>query len=85
MFSLTPEAAEPRLPVARRTLERLRQVPELAPRYGERADVRTLDDIAALPPLLKDDLNTALAHLRPRAERGATWLFQSGEIGRAHV
>ncbi|MFE2263202.1 phenylacetate--CoA ligase family protein [Streptomyces griseosporeus] len=78
MFSLTPEAAEPRLPVARRTLERLRQVPELAPRYGERADVRTLDDIAALPPLLKDDLNTALAHLRPRAEHGATWLFQSG-------
>ncbi|MGV9273806.1 phenylacetate--CoA ligase family protein [Streptomyces griseosporeus] len=78
MFSLTPEAAEPRLPVARRTLERLRQVPELAPRYDGHADVRTLDDIAALPPLLKDDLNTALAHLRPRAEHGATWLFQSG-------
>ncbi|MFF9623851.1 phenylacetate--CoA ligase family protein [Streptomyces griseosporeus] len=78
MFSLTPEAAEPRLPVARRTLQRLRQVPELAPRYGDHADVRTLDDIAALPPLLKDDLNIALAHLRPRAEHGATWLFQSG-------
>ncbi|MFF9287065.1 phenylacetate--CoA ligase family protein [Streptomyces griseosporeus] len=78
MFSLTPEAAEPRLPVARRTLERLRQVPELAPRYDGHADVRTLDDIAVLPPLLKDDLNTALAHLRPRAEHGATWLFQSG-------
>ncbi|MEU0008260.1 AMP-binding protein [Streptomyces sp. NPDC006314] len=78
MFSLTPEAAEPRLPVARRTLERLRQVPELVPRYGGRADVRTLDDIAALPPLLKDDLNIALARLRPRAEHGATWLFQSG-------
>ncbi|MGC0334669.1 phenylacetate-coenzyme A ligase PaaK-like adenylate-forming protein [Streptomyces sp. SAI-170] len=78
MFSLTPEAAEPRLPVARRTLQRLRQVPELAPRYDGHADVRTLDDVAALPPLLKDDLNIALAHLRPRAEHGATWLFQSG-------
>ncbi|MFJ8082840.1 phenylacetate--CoA ligase family protein [Streptomyces sp. NPDC096205] len=78
MFSLTPEAAEPRLPVARRTLQRLRQVPELAPRYDGHADVRTLADIAALPPLLKDDLNIALAHLRPRAEHGATWLFQSG-------
>ncbi|MFI8911483.1 phenylacetate--CoA ligase family protein [Streptomyces sp. NPDC053513] len=78
MFSLTPEAAEPRLTVARRTLERLRQVPELASRYRDSEDIRTLDDIAALPPLLKDDLNAALAHLRPRAEHGATWLFQSG-------
>ncbi|MFF9852422.1 phenylacetate--CoA ligase family protein [Streptomyces litmocidini] len=78
MFSLTPEAAEPRLPVARRTLERLRQVPELASRYRDSEDIHTLDDIAALPPLLKDDLNAALAHLRPRAEHGATWLFQSG-------
>ncbi|MFF2571429.1 phenylacetate--CoA ligase family protein [Streptomyces sp. NPDC058084] len=78
MFSLTPEAAEPRLTVARRTLGRLRQVPELAARYRGCADVRTLDDVAALPPLLKDDLNVALAHLRPRAEHGATWLFQSG-------
>ncbi|SEE07423.1 phenylacetate--CoA ligase family protein [Streptomyces sp. TLI_105] len=78
MFSLTPEAAEPRLPVARRTLERLRQVPELASRYRDSEDIRTLDGIAALPPLLKDDLNVALAHLQPRAEHGATWLFQSG-------
>ncbi|MER7949308.1 AMP-binding protein [Streptomyces sp. NPDC096079] len=78
MFSLTPEAAEPRLPVARRTLERLRQVPELAPRYRDFEDIRTVDGIAALPPLLKDDLNVALAHLQPRAEHGATWLFQSG-------
>ncbi|WP_030689297.1 phenylacetate--CoA ligase family protein [Streptomyces globisporus] len=78
MFSLTPEAAESRLPVARRTLERLRQVPELASRYRDSEDIRTLDGIAALPPLLKDDLNVALAHLRPRAEHGATWLFQSG-------
>ncbi|MFE5594307.1 AMP-binding protein [Streptomyces sp. NPDC056549] len=78
MFSLTPEAAESRLPVARRTLELLRQVPELAARYRDAEDVRTLDGVAALPPLLKDDLNVALAHLQPRAEHGATWLFQSG-------
>ncbi|MFF5973970.1 phenylacetate--CoA ligase family protein [Streptomyces sp. NPDC012769] len=78
MFSLTPEAAEPHLSVARGTLERLRQVPELATRYRDHEDVRTLDDIAALPPLHKDDLNVALAHFRPRAEHGATWLFQSG-------
>ncbi|GAA3398755.1 phenylacetate--CoA ligase family protein [Streptomyces roseoviridis] len=78
MFSLTPEAAEPRLAVARGTLERLRQVPELALRYRDCPDPGTLDGIAALPPLLKDDLNLALAHLRPRAEHGATWLFQSG-------
>ncbi|MFF8609563.1 phenylacetate--CoA ligase family protein [Streptomyces sp. NPDC015346] len=78
MFSLTPEAAEPRLSVPRRTLERLRQVPELAPRYRDVADIRSLGGIAALPPLLKDDLNLALTHLRPRAEHGATWLFQSG-------
>jgi len=28
--------------------------------------------------MLKDDLQAALAHLRPRAGQGATWLFQSG-------
>ncbi|MFG3343555.1 phenylacetate--CoA ligase family protein [Streptomyces sp. NPDC048018] len=78
MFSHTPEAAAPRLTVARSTLERLRQVPELAARYRDHAGLRSLDDVAALPPLLKDDLNLALAHLRPRAEHGATWLFQSG-------
>ncbi|MEZ0089273.1 phenylacetate--CoA ligase family protein [Streptacidiphilus sp. EB129] len=78
LFSLTPRAAEPLLRVARRSLERLTTVPELAPRYAGHAPVLTLDDVAALPPLLKDDLNTALAHLEPKAEHGATWLFQSG-------
>ncbi|WP_030269913.1 phenylacetate--CoA ligase family protein [Streptomyces sp. NRRL B-24484] len=78
MFSLTPAAAAPRLHVARRTLARLRTVPELAPRYTGHADPHALDDLAALPPLAKDDLNTALAHLEPQAEHGATWLFQSG-------
>ncbi|MFD0351346.1 hypothetical protein ACFQ0M_45520 [Kitasatospora aburaviensis] len=54
-------------------------MPALAPRYADRpADLTTLDELAALPPLVKDDLNVALAHLEPRAATGATWLFQSG-------
>ncbi|MEV4612414.1 AMP-binding protein [Kitasatospora sp. NPDC049258] len=77
-FSLSPEAAEPRLQVARHSLELLRTVPALAPRYEGRPEPRTLDDLAALAPLVKDDLNVALAHLEPKAEQGATWLFQSG-------
>lgn len=77
-FSLSPEAAESYLSVAQRNLERLKSVPELAPRYAERDKVLTLDDVAALPALVKDDLNVALAHLHPRAESGATWIFQSG-------
>ncbi len=77
-FSLPPEAAEPRLSVPRRSLERLRSVPALAARYAGHEKVLTLEDVAALPTLVKDDLNAALAHLKPKAERGATWLFQSG-------
>lgn len=77
-FSLLPEAAEPELRVAQRSLGLLKTVPELAPRYTNHDKVLTLDDVAALPVLMKDDLNVALAHLKPKAERGATWLFQSG-------
>jgi phenylacetate-CoA ligase len=77
-FSLPPEAAEPHLGVARHSLTRLKTVPELAPRYAEHDKVLTLDDVAGLPPLVKNDLNVALAHLKPKAEQGATWLFQSG-------
>jgi phenylacetate-CoA ligase len=77
-FSLQPEAAEPYLHVAQRSLTALKTVPELAPRYAGHDKVLTLDDLAALPPLVKDDLNVALAHLQPKAEHGATWLFQSG-------
>ncbi len=77
-FSLTPQAAEPRLQVAQRSLKLLKTVPELAPRYADHDKVLTLDDVAGLAPLVKDDLNVALAHLRPKAEQGATWLFQSG-------
>jgi phenylacetate-CoA ligase len=77
-FSLPPAAAEPGLHVAQRSLTLLKTVPALAPRYADHHKVLTLDDVAALPPLVKDDLNVALAHLRPKAETGATWLFQSG-------
>src|SRR3954470_2047774 len=77
-FSLPAELAEPRLSVAQRSLDRLKTVPELAPRYTGHDKVLALDDIAALPPLAKDDLNVALAALTPKAEHGATWLFQSG-------
>ncbi|MEV4556793.1 AMP-binding protein [Kitasatospora sp. NPDC049285] len=77
-FSLTGQAAAPGLAVARRTLEQLRTVPELAARYDGAPEPVSLADVAALPPLAKDDLNVALAHLEPQAEQGATWLFQSG-------
>ncbi|GAA2745877.1 AMP-binding protein [Kitasatospora cinereorecta] len=77
-FSLPAQDAEPRLHVARSNLERLLTVPELAPRYAGAQAPDTLAALAALPPLMKDDLNVALAHLEPRAEHGATWLFQSG-------
>ena len=77
-FSLTPAAAEPHLHVAQRSLAALKTVPGLADRYADRHKVLTLDDVATLPPLVKDDLNVALASLVPKAELGATWLFQSG-------
>jgi phenylacetate-CoA ligase len=64
--------------VARGSLARLKRVPALAPRYADHEKILTLDDVAALPVLVKDDLNVALARLEPRAELGATWLFQSG-------
>ncbi|PYC88266.1 hypothetical protein C7C46_01055 [Streptomyces tateyamensis] len=77
-FSLDPEAAEPLLAVAARNLELLRSVPGLGERYAGLAAPRTLAELAALPPLVKDELNTALAHLEPAAADSATWLFQSG-------
>ncbi|NUW39375.1 phenylacetate--CoA ligase family protein [Nonomuraea rhodomycinica] len=74
-FSLSHD---PDLRVAQRALERLKTVPALALRYAAHDKILSLRDLAALPTLVKDDLNVALAHLNPRAERGATWLFQSG-------
>jgi phenylacetate-coenzyme A ligase PaaK-like adenylate-forming protein len=77
-FSLSAEAAEPLIHVAQRNLHLLKTVPDLSPRYADHDKVLTLDDLAAIPPLAKDDLNVALAHLQPKADNGATWLFQSG-------
>lgn len=66
--------------VARTTavLESLRSVPSLAARYDEVAAPVSLATLAAVPVMNKDDLQVALAHLQPRAHRGATWVFQSG-------
>lgn len=77
-FSLSPEAVDSTLHVAQRSLTRLKSVPELAARYADHDKVLRLDDVAALPVLVKNDLNVALAHLTPKAEGAATWLFQSG-------
>ena len=77
-FSLAPAMAEPQLQVAQHSLMLLKSVPELAPRYEGIDKLLTLDDLATLAPLVKDDLNVALAHLKPKAATGATWLFQSG-------
>jgi phenylacetate-CoA ligase len=77
-FSLTPDAARPALHVAQGNLKRLTTVPDLAARYDGHDTIASLDDLAALPVMDKDDLNVALASLEPKAETGATWLFQSG-------
>ncbi|WP_194912380.1 AMP-binding protein [Catenulispora rubra] len=77
-FSQSSEAAESRLAVAQHSLDRLKTVPALAARYDGHDKILSLDHIATVPPLVKDDLNVALAHLEPKAEHGATWLFQSG-------
>lgn len=62
----------------RSVLAQLRRVPALAGRYAGIDPPETLAELAALPVMLKDDLQVALAHLRPRAAYGATWVFQSG-------
>jgi phenylacetate-coenzyme A ligase PaaK-like adenylate-forming protein len=59
-------------------LESLRSVPSLASRYDGIDSPSTLDQLKAVPQMDKSDLQAALAHLQPRAEGGATWVFQSG-------
>lgn len=77
-FSLTDEAARPALHVAQGSLKRLGGVPGLTERYAGLDTVQSLDDLAAVPAMDKEQLNLALASLQPKAEQGATWLFQSG-------
>lgn len=77
-FSLEADAAASGLHVAQASLKRLATVPELAARYTDHDAITSLDDVAALPVMDKDELNVALAALAPKAQHGATWLFQSG-------
>ena len=73
----TPRLTGADLAAAQASLARLRAVPALAARYGG-VTLGSLADLSAVPVLTKDDLQVALAHLRPRAAQGATWVFQSG-------
>jgi phenylacetate-CoA ligase len=59
-------------------IERLRAVPEMAARYADTQPPSTWDELAQVPVMNKDDLQTALRHAAPRAGQGATWVFQSG-------
>ncbi|WP_214408858.1 phenylacetate--CoA ligase family protein [Sphaerisporangium fuscum] len=82
----TPELTEAHLARVRGLLASLKSVPALAGRYEGIESIDSLDDLAKLPVLLKDDLQVALAHLSPRAGQGATWVFQSGgSTGRPQI
>jgi phenylacetate-CoA ligase len=74
----TPELTGENLARIRSVLESLRGVPDLAERYAGVGTVARLADLAEVPAMVKDDLQVALADLRPRAGKGATWMFQSG-------
>ena len=73
-FSATPLA----LNTARDTLTKLRSVPALGDRYADIISLDSLEDLVHVPVMRKDDLNVALEHLKPKAQQGATWTFQSG-------
>ncbi|MGI5242455.1 phenylacetate--CoA ligase family protein [Dactylosporangium sp. CA-139066] len=78
-----PEFSHDRLDAAgvarvRDLLARLRAVPALADRYASIVDIQDLQTLAAVPLMLKDDLQLALRHDRPRASAATTWVFQSG-------
>jgi phenylacetate-CoA ligase len=73
-FSATPLAVD----TARDTLAKLRSVPALADRYADIVALDSLEDLVHVPVMGKDDLNVALEHLKPKAQQGATWTFQSG-------
>jgi phenylacetate-coenzyme A ligase PaaK-like adenylate-forming protein len=66
------------LDVVRGLLAAVRSVPALAERYAHVDAIHDLADLEKIPVMLKDDLQAALRHLRPRAENATTWVFQSG-------
>jgi hypothetical protein len=69
--STTPGA----LDTARATLAKLRSVPTLTERYSDVVSLDSLEDLIHVPVMGKDELTVALAHLKPKAQRGATWTF----------
>ncbi len=77
-FLVHAEATAPELSHVDTVLARLRAVPSLADRYAGLDSVGSLDELARVPVMFKDDLQVALAHNPPRASEGATWIFQSG-------
>src|SRR5262249_28762511 len=72
--STTPGA----LDTVRATLAKLRSVPSLTERYADIVSVDSLEDLIHVPVMDKEELAAALEHLKPKAEQGATWTFQSG-------
>jgi phenylacetate-CoA ligase len=75
-FRTDLDAAE--LDRVRALLTDLRGVPDLGARYADVDRVDSVEDLARVPVLRKDDLQAALRHLRPRAADATTWVFQSG-------
>lgn len=73
-FSSAPLALE----TVRDTLAKLRSVPALTARYADIVALDSLEDLVHVPVMRKDELNIALDHLKPKAQQGATWTFQSG-------
>jgi phenylacetate-CoA ligase len=73
-----PAVTGAHLDAVRRLLADVRSVPALAGRYAHVDAIGDLDDLAKVPVMLKDDLQAALRHLRPRAGSATTWVFQSG-------
>ena len=79
MFLLsTTELTEANRTRITNVLDTLRAVPALAERYEGVSAPDTLAALQTVPVMNKDDLQVALAHQRPRARSGATWVFQSG-------
>lgn len=73
-----PRTTDQGLVAVRRLLASLGTVPALAQRYAHVGALDSLDDLARVPLMDKNDLNVALEHLQPVAEHGSTWIFSSG-------
>ncbi|PZS36542.1 MAG: hypothetical protein DLM59_00995 [Pseudonocardiales bacterium] len=76
-FSVAPDDGAD-LATVQGLLSRVRSVPELAERYDAIDTLHSLDDLIKVPLMVKNDLNVALEHLKPKADDATTWTFQSG-------